>query len=89
MADNSEVKMQATLGLTGLTMNAMALIAPGAFLWLTFCDPGDDRRDRAGDVDRHLSSRCCCAWRPRFVTRKWRSSIRAPAVPTTSRNNRS
>ena len=30
------VEMQATLGLTGLTMNAMALIAPGAFLWLTF-----------------------------------------------------
>jgi len=27
---------RATLGLTGLTMNAMALIAPGAFLWLTF-----------------------------------------------------
>ncbi|HEY0791148.1 MAG TPA: APC family permease [Chthoniobacterales bacterium] len=25
-----------TLGLTGLTMNAMALIAPGAFLWLTY-----------------------------------------------------
>ena len=29
-------EMQATLGLTGLTFNAMALIAPGAFLWLTF-----------------------------------------------------
>ena len=29
-------QMQATLGLTGLTANAMALIAPGAFLWLTF-----------------------------------------------------
>jgi len=29
-------EMKATLGLTGLTMNAMALIAPGAFLWLTF-----------------------------------------------------
>src|ERR1700689_5384945 len=29
-------EMQATLGLTGLTMNAMALIAPGAFLWLTY-----------------------------------------------------
>jgi amino acid transporter len=28
--------MKPTLGLTGLTMNAMALIAPGAFLWLTF-----------------------------------------------------
>src|SRR5438445_5455675 len=28
--------MKATLGLTGLTSNAMALIAPGAFLWLTY-----------------------------------------------------
>src|SRR5437763_4818852 len=27
---------RATLGLTGLTSNAMALIAPRAFLWLTF-----------------------------------------------------
>ena len=36
MADNNEVTMKKTLGLTGLTMNAMALIAPGAFLWLTF-----------------------------------------------------
>ena len=37
MADqNSAPQMQATLGLTGLTSNAMALIAPGAFLWLTF-----------------------------------------------------
>ena len=33
---NKTGEMQATLGLTGLTMNAMALIAPGAFLWLTF-----------------------------------------------------
>ncbi|MBS1857283.1 MAG: APC family permease [Acidobacteria bacterium] len=32
--------MKATLGLTGLTMNAMALIAPGAFLWLTFVAQG-------------------------------------------------
>lgn len=36
MADNAPVEMKKTLGLTGLTMNAMALIAPGAFLWLTF-----------------------------------------------------
>jgi amino acid transporter len=28
--------MKPTLGLTGLTSNAMALIAPGAFLWLTY-----------------------------------------------------
>jgi amino acid transporter len=36
MPDHKAPKMQATLGLTGLTSNAMALIAPGAFLWLTF-----------------------------------------------------
>src|SRR3989449_350074 len=36
MAENDAPEMQKTLGLTGLTMNAMALIAPGAFLWLTF-----------------------------------------------------
>jgi basic amino acid/polyamine antiporter, APA family len=35
MAESSG-EMKKTLGLTGLTMNAMALIAPGAFLWLTF-----------------------------------------------------
>ena len=40
MADNAGVQMQKTLGLTGLTMNAMALIAPGAFLWLTFVAQG-------------------------------------------------
>jgi amino acid transporter len=36
MADQKAPQMQATLGVTGLTANAMALIAPGAFLWLTF-----------------------------------------------------
>src|SRR5437588_5510250 len=37
MASQSEApKMKATLGLTGVTVNAMALIAPGAFLWITF-----------------------------------------------------
>jgi len=30
--------MKPTLGLTGLTANAAALIAPGAFLWLTFAE---------------------------------------------------
>ena len=33
---SSGATSKATLGLTGLTSNAMALIAPGAFLWLTF-----------------------------------------------------
>jgi amino acid transporter len=36
MAESTSSEMKPTLGLTGLTMNAMALIAPGAFLWLTF-----------------------------------------------------
>src|ERR1700680_1469164 len=36
MADMPAAEMKPTLGLTGLTINAMALIAPGAFLWLTF-----------------------------------------------------
>jgi basic amino acid/polyamine antiporter, APA family len=36
MATNPAPEMQKSLGVTGLTMNAMALIAPGAFLWLTF-----------------------------------------------------
>src|SRR5438128_8506665 len=31
-----QAKPTPTLGLTGVTMNAMALIAPGAFLWITF-----------------------------------------------------
>jgi APA family basic amino acid/polyamine antiporter len=39
MADNDKgagVTITPTLGLTGVTMNAMALIAPGAFLWITY-----------------------------------------------------
>jgi basic amino acid/polyamine antiporter, APA family len=34
--EKKTTEMKKTLGLTGLTVNAMALIAPGAFLWLTF-----------------------------------------------------
>jgi APA family basic amino acid/polyamine antiporter len=33
---SSESGMKPTLGLTGVTINAMALIAPGAFLWTTY-----------------------------------------------------
>jgi APA family basic amino acid/polyamine antiporter len=36
MSENDQPIAKKTLGLTGLTVNAMALIAPGAFLWLTF-----------------------------------------------------
>src|SRR5258705_6787221 len=36
MSENVRPTAKPTLGLTGLTVNAMALIAPGAFLWLTY-----------------------------------------------------
>ncbi len=32
----SSTSIKKTLGLTGVTVNAMALIAPGAFLWITY-----------------------------------------------------
>jgi amino acid transporter len=37
-----------TLGLTGLTSNAMALIAPGAFLWLTYAEQSTYGKPLAG-----------------------------------------
>ena len=36
MAQPSTATVKPTLGLTGVTVNAMALIAPGAFLWITY-----------------------------------------------------
>src|SRR5437588_129174 len=36
MAREQRATIKPTLGLTGVTVNAMALIAPGAFLWITF-----------------------------------------------------
>jgi amino acid transporter len=35
-SETSSTGMKKTLGLTGVTVNAMALIAPGAFLWITY-----------------------------------------------------
>ncbi len=43
-------QMKKTLGLTGLTMNAMALIAPGAFLWLTFAQQSQYGAPLAGSA---------------------------------------
>jgi basic amino acid/polyamine antiporter, APA family len=42
--------MKPTLGLTGLTSNAMALIAPGAFLWLTFAEQSQYGAPSAGSA---------------------------------------
>ena len=54
MAETPTGEMKPTLGLTGLTSNAMALIAPGAFLWLTFLHPGHGRQHTAPcHVDGH------------------------------------
>ena len=36
MAQNNSFAAKPKLGLLGATMNAMALIAPGAFLWITY-----------------------------------------------------
>jgi APA family basic amino acid/polyamine antiporter len=36
VADHGGTGMKKTLSLTGVTINAMALIAPGAFLWITY-----------------------------------------------------
>ena len=35
-SNDSTTGMKPSLGLTGVTINAMALIAPGAFLWTTY-----------------------------------------------------
>jgi len=40
--------LKPTLGLTGLTSNAMALIAPGAFLWLTYAEQSTYGKPLAG-----------------------------------------
>jgi amino acid transporter len=36
MVKEKSTSVKPTLGLLGATMNAMALIAPGAFLWITY-----------------------------------------------------
>jgi len=36
MSSSTAPAVKKTLGLTGVTVNAMALIAPGAFLWITY-----------------------------------------------------
>ena len=53
MAEKTTGEMKPTLGLTGLTVNAMALIAPGAFLWLTFAPQATEGATTPIDVDWH------------------------------------
>ena len=60
MAEQKAPQMQATLGLTGLTSNAMALIAPGAFLWLTFFIQATRRSRPAIHCARHVAGHLRC-----------------------------
>ncbi len=56
MATNgSGPTMKKTLGLTGVTVNAMALIAPGAFLWMTY-------QLQAASADSHGASTAMDMW---------------------------
>src|SRR5512143_4012669 len=52
--NQSSVAVKPTLGLTGVTMNAMALIAPGCFLWTTYqlqaAATAPDGSSVAGDI---------------------------------------
>src|SRR4051812_45501308 len=52
---SSQTGMKRTLGLTGVTVNAMALIAPGAFLWITY-------QLQAASVDATGSSTASDMW---------------------------
>ena len=57
----SSTGMKKTLGLTGVTVNAMALIAPGAFLWMTY-----QLQAANTDVDRRTAPPRICgpgSWR--------------------------
>ncbi len=90
MAENTgEVKMTPTLGLTGLTMNAMALIAPGAFLWLTFYIQATTGATASGNVARHFRRLAALFGDCGLLTPNWRSCIRGPAVLIFSRSSRS
>ncbi len=55
MSNQSGPEIKKTLGLTGVTVNAMALIAPGAFLWITY-------QLQAASVDASGSSTAMDMW---------------------------
>lgn len=60
MAVSSASEMRRSLTLTGVTVNAMALIAPGAFLWTTF--------QTQAALSRHGSSTADGMWAGLFLS---------------------
>ena len=89
------VEMKKSLTLTGITVNAMALIAPGAFLWTTFqvqaalTQPASSV-DRAATCGPACCSRSCWRCSRRTATASWPASTPtpAPARATTSPRRR-
>jgi len=77
----NEQPTKGTLGLTGLTSNAMALIAPGAFLWLTFqMQSLTEHQWPAAPCGSASSSHYCCAWPQLIAMRNCRNCIPARLV---------
>jgi hypothetical protein len=60
MAAALGTEMKRTLTMTGLTINAMALIAPGAFLWTTF--QAQVVQQNGGRPRPSTWSRACCSF---------------------------
>ena len=88
MSENVQPTAKKTLGLTGLTVNAMALIAPGAFLWLTFgrtmsLRPADGRELQCGSASL---LRCCSVLQRPSLMPNCRNSIQVPVRRTSSPN---
>ena len=90
MANENKTKTKATLGVTGLTINAMALIAPGAFLWLTFQEQSLYGAPMAGSAMwLGLVVRSCCASPRRSAMLNSPNSIPARAPPISMPSRRS
>ncbi len=89
MAEQEAPKMKATLGLTGVTVNAMALIAPGPSFGSRSLSKRTRRIHRRWRCGAVSSSRYASRMRPRCRTRNSRSCIRAPAAHICSPSRRS
>src|SRR5580658_2892843 len=87
MSENDQPTAKKTLGLTGLTVNAMALIAPGAFLWLTFAEQALYGQPMAGIAMWFgiLVALLLCLATP-FLMPNCQNSILAPVRRTSSPN---
>lgn len=79
LAANVLVEMKPTLGLTGLTMHAMALIAPATFLWLAFCTQATTGVTAAA-MWLGIFVALMSVWLLLSAMRKWQSCIGGQAI---------